>query len=105
MSQLKETKKGKWDQEEDIKLVYSYALEKRRSPHAVSWAVIAKNMENRTTDQCRVHFKVLVDNKTVCKIACIVRQRQAIRYLVQSMERDLSEMPSVEAHKKVIYNL
>lgn len=95
-------KKGKWDADEDINLVYLYALEKRRSPHAVSWAVIAKSMENRTPDQCRVHFKVLVDNKSVCRIACYIRQRQAFRFLAFTINQFICELPSIEDHKKII---
>lgn len=102
MSQIRETKKGKWDDEEDIKLIYYYILEKKRSPQAVSWAVIAKNMSNRTTDQCRVHFKVLLDNKTIGRIVEIVRQRNLWRSFLHEIEKDMCEIQSVEAHKNVI---
>jgi hypothetical protein len=102
MSQIRESKKGKWDEEEDVKLIYYYILEKKRSPQAVSWAVIAKNMLNRTTDQCRVHFKVLVDNKTIGRIAEIVRQREAWRSFLHTIDRDMREIQSVEAHRNVI---
>lgn len=96
-----EIKKGKWELEEDIKLVYFYYLEKKRSPDLISWSLISRNIANRTTDQCRVHFKVLQDNKSLGKIINELHYREyrkKLKRLADDIERELQNMPTIEQH-------
>jgi hypothetical protein len=97
-----EQKKGKWSEEENMKLVFFYAHEKKKTKNGIiSWTSVSKNILNRTPHQCRVHFKILTNNNSFELINMKIKERQEMKAFICKVQLELAGLQSVEFHRNV----